>query len=934
MIQRLTQQKNRIARFFLATFLVVSLVLPLQQASANMFSDEVFDIPHTALGGVNTGSTVSNTATTIKDFVIKLAAQVLKAIAQVLLNKLTEATVNWINGGFKGAPKFVENPKSFFKNIGDTQLENLIDTIGYNASKFPYGREVSQALISSYRNQNSDIGSTMTYTLTNIVGQEANKFQKNFNVGGWAAYEAYNRNPANNAFGSLFLGADKAAKVVTDAQQKVQKEVDLGQGFLNQRTCVRWKTEPQVYGPQQQGQGTGFSMVQAPGTYTGLGQAQQAEHQFLSGGAKKDSDCLEWKTLSPGSLVQSQINLAAGSKFMQSQLGAALGNSLSNIINALTTSLLNKGIAALSTIGKDDNDDAGKVWSYDGMTLSGTGSTSSNGVDNWSQTPDKVIDLNQLLMVGVDFDVDEYGKPVKQTMIDLAQRQVDSYKRILDLLHGTPIQDSFAQVIRELDYTLPGPKFMWESRFNRKFSKILQKWQVKEGKGTKKKQEKTDNLINLLLDRQDSIPSAIRIRALQDTIPSYTMVQAQIKDAYRYSGKEKEYTEKYIDSLTVLSRLKNIKVKLDEIINNYTDPDSVVEIDPGINEYLASQGQEPVVPNPLLSLTGEGNKQLTLLIKEYSQLSGDIPNSYTVQDAENSLTKIKFEYDNVLKTIAQVREEVADARPQQIYKAHIKDRFIKSLTPMSPAMLPPNAYQEVITHGYYDPEAQAAAAMQGLNIAGSVITTILTFGMSAPISATTGAVTGLMIANREHDVFINAFGGGEVPEECELNAIGCDPSINPNANLAEETTGLELVHIVTDVTVDAMKAALLADPYFSDTLDEDRKDTYDALSDENITLLYSIVMSTNELHLTDEWDPLATGRAKFEQAILFMEDYDSTDPNYKPSKTDGERMYFCQSIMDKMDTREGRGAYKSLFRKNKFNCADFYESNVVDYRTP
>lgn len=907
------------AYIFFTVFALNTLLVPLYEARANMFSDEMFDIPHTSLTGVNTGQQTANTATTVKDFVIKLAAQVLKAIAQVLLNKLTEATVNWINGGFKGAPQFVENPKSFFKNIGDTQLENLIDTIGYNASKFPYGREVSQALISSYRNKNSDVGKEMTYTLTNIVGSEANKFQKDFRVGGWAAYEAYSQNPANNAFGSLFLAADKAAKIVNAAKQQVEKEIDRSQGFLNQRMCTKWKTAPQV----------------AATTQTGSGQQNPTPtNQFFLGGAQKDSDCLEWKTLSPGSIVQSQINQALGSKFAQSQLGAALGNSLSSILNALTTSLFNKGLTALSTIGKDDSNSGSTVWSYEGQTLAGPNSMTSSGADNWAQSPDKVIDLNTLLLVGFDFEVDANGQPMKQTMIDLAQRQVDSYKQILDLLHGTSNQESFAGIIRKLDYTVPGPKFGWENRFNRKFAKILQKWQVKEGKGTKKKQEKTDRIVSQLLDRQNSIPSDIRIRALTNTIASYTDVQARIKDAYRYSAKEKDFTEKYIDSLTILNRLKNIKIKLNEIIQNYTDPTAQTAVDPGINEYLAAQGQEPATVNPLLGLTGEGNKQLQLLIKEYSLMAGDAPNSYTVQDAENSLQKIKFEYDNVLKTIAQVRLEIENARPQHVYRLHIKDRFIKSVIHLNPSQVPPNILAQVNAHGYYDPEAQQAAALQGLNIAGSVITTILTFGLSAPISATQGAVTGVMIANREHDVYINSFGGGDIPEECELNSVNCDPTTNPNANLAEETTGLELVHIVTNKTVDEMRDELADDPYLVDSVNEDRKDTYDGLSDENLTLLYSIVMSTNQLSLTDNWDPAATGQAKLNQALDFMEDYDSTDPNYKPSKTDGERMYFCQSLVDKKDLTDGRGVYKSLFRKVKFDCSDFYESAVVDYRTP
>ena len=75
------------------------------------------------------------------------------------------STINWINGGFNGAPQFVQNPTSYFKNVGDVELENVIDTIGYNASKYPYGADVSKALIAQYKYQNGSIGGRINFTL-------------------------------------------------------------------------------------------------------------------------------------------------------------------------------------------------------------------------------------------------------------------------------------------------------------------------------------------------------------------------------------------------------------------------------------------------------------------------------------------------------------------------------------------------------------------------------------------------------------------------------------------------------------------------------------------------------------------------------------------------------------------------------------------------
>ncbi len=132
----------------------------------------VTDVGNAGTHGVNSGSQASNTAATWKDFALQMIKQVGMAIAKVLLNKMTEATVNWINGGFQGSPKFVENPKSFFKDIGDTQLKNLVDTIGYNAAKFPYGREVAKLLIYDSIYNNGDFKNKAKATLDQVVGSE------------------------------------------------------------------------------------------------------------------------------------------------------------------------------------------------------------------------------------------------------------------------------------------------------------------------------------------------------------------------------------------------------------------------------------------------------------------------------------------------------------------------------------------------------------------------------------------------------------------------------------------------------------------------------------------------------------------------------------------------------------------------------------------
>ena len=74
----------------------------------------------------------------------------------------------------------------------------------------------------------------------------------------------------------------------------------------------------------------------------------------------------------PGSVVGNQIMDAMGSNLRQTELGAALGNSLSAILDALIGHFMDKGLNALAnTVNPRSSDNN---WSYEGKKLSDTAS--------------------------------------------------------------------------------------------------------------------------------------------------------------------------------------------------------------------------------------------------------------------------------------------------------------------------------------------------------------------------------------------------------------------------------------------------------------------------------------------------------------------------------------------------------------------------------
>ena len=731
MFNRQNTTWRKASKIICGLFIAFALMAaPLAQQTAQATGWPTVDALLNGSAIAQNGTSAAILGKTIANWVLKILSNILMQIAKVLLNKLTESTVNWINGGFEGSPKFVQNPESFFKNIGDTQLSSLIDTVGYNASLFPFGRQVSQVLIGAYKNQNSDIATSMRYTLSDVVGSEATHFEKDFGVGGWSGYHAYTQNPSNNAFSSLFVGAKEAAKTVTAAQTKVDKDITTGGGFLNQRTCKTWRTGPELP--------AGFIGPPPP----------PPDHT--------DANCLTWTTTTPGSSVKDQLDKALGSKFSQSELGAALGNSISSIVNALTTQLLNKGLSALSTAIKGTSSGTPQqTWSYNGETLDSTNTSDPNDPANWSLA-DQENHLNELFYTGEDIGItDENGNPQKLTLIEQAYLEAEAYRDILGIVNGVEPtnptigtlefctdnpQDpncaavhkpSFAAVIKALDYAIPGPKYGWRNRLTDRLSGGLQKWTQKASSiKDDKRQQKAQDIADALQSANDDLPTDMELQLLTADIPSYNDAIALVQTGVGYNTHVSEYTDNYTKTLVAIARLKAIKSALDGILiahsvptcvsqafceanpadptcvspsydyctthsadadclaKNYCSSEADLNLDQFVHEHSAldsispkhllnypSAGpnwqsilSQPPLINPFNELDIAGQNLLKKQIKAYTLINQDLPNSGTISSAQNDKEQVAAEYQNIGFMQHKVEGEIHDNADKNIYK--------------------------------------------------------------------------------------------------------------------------------------------------------------------------------------------------------------------------------------------------------------------------
>lgn len=384
----------------ISALLVVSIISPAvlfstspkqaqaQAGSTAAISVPVADIPQEqaswlsyALHGTNTSSTITDTGLHVKDFAIEIGKQLLKVAAKRLLAQMTQATINWINSGFHGSPLFLENPESFFKDIAKSEIRNLVDMIGYDTFRFPFGKETALNVIDSYKRQFS---TNAEYTLSRVINDPdlLVRYRNDFNYGGWNGFLINTQYPQNNYLGfNMIVQENLASRLEGTLQapaQKVQSLLQQGMGFLSPQTCpdnpkynngVNEFLRPS-FNESRYDKEHPFDPSTGP---SGSLQWSQAKARARADWAEANTCPGGLVSTTPGSVAANQVFSAINVPFLTTALDGALGNSLAAIFDALINKLMSDGLTALAgTINPGPSEDN---WSYDGNTLSSSTTT-------------------------------------------------------------------------------------------------------------------------------------------------------------------------------------------------------------------------------------------------------------------------------------------------------------------------------------------------------------------------------------------------------------------------------------------------------------------------------------------------------------------------------------------------------------------------------
>jgi hypothetical protein len=328
---------------------------------------------------VNTANVAIMTWWDVFEYLIR---ELIKRIAKQLLAQMTQATINWINSDFHGSPLFLENPKSFFKDIAKHELKTLVDTFGYDRLRFPFGKDFALNAIDSYKRQLED---NAEYTLSKVIkdARTLEFYRNDFDYGGWNGFLVNTQYPQNNYAGFKLLAesqlAEKIQGTIDIPAERVQNLLQQGMGFLSPQTCP---SNPSYNNAINEFRKPTFHFDEPfnPPPITDEESKEQRDAfnaYIIDYETRRTAEENEWNkentcpdglvNTTPGSVVANQISNALDSPRLMTALDGAIGNNLAAIFDALINHFFEKGLNTIADIIRPDPEPDN--WNYYGDFL-------------------------------------------------------------------------------------------------------------------------------------------------------------------------------------------------------------------------------------------------------------------------------------------------------------------------------------------------------------------------------------------------------------------------------------------------------------------------------------------------------------------------------------------------------------------------------------
>lgn len=383
--------------------------------------------------------------------------------AITVMDRMTLATLNWINSGFEGKPFYLENPEQFFSDLATKELLGFSATFSADPNLYPFGQTLARTVLLSFQRT---FEQNMISNLNSILTGNQAQWQQDFSVGGWAGYTAY-LEPNNNIFGAYLESSRNIGRNLAGTRSStavnIQAELQQGLGFLSQRICV----ETQNGGAYISENSIQHITVGVPeitqinqiptNVYTYITSCGEDGYIFDEDGDGQTEDdgdglcegfdediiaiaedfrgrsiCTEWRNQTPGTLIAQSASDAIGTSKEQLLLVDELNENLGLILDAFLLQFIEQGVSYFNP----NNEDNVLVQQVNGENPGGQNNSvpfidAVNGFDQG----------NQGNFLG---------------LVEIQQEYVEQVTLLLDLY------DEQLQRTLDLDYCVPGPNPLWQ----------------------------------------------------------------------------------------------------------------------------------------------------------------------------------------------------------------------------------------------------------------------------------------------------------------------------------------------------------------------------------------------------------------------------------------------------------------------------------------
>lgn len=228
-------------------------------------------------------------------------------MANLVIDRMTASTVNWINSGFNGSPAYITDPQAYFTEIGDVVGgQFIIKNPDLNFLCGPIGNRIQIVLSNTYYNSDYD-RLRWQCTLTDAYGN-IDDFMENFENGGWDKFFRLSQERQNNPIGAYLQAEGDFFELLASKMNEKNTELSWGKGLLSQKECEIYGEESTVEIPNFDGT---FDVITVP------------------------APCLSEKTVTPGTVIEGQLNEAIGSGTGRLEVADEINEIVSALLNTL-----------------------------------------------------------------------------------------------------------------------------------------------------------------------------------------------------------------------------------------------------------------------------------------------------------------------------------------------------------------------------------------------------------------------------------------------------------------------------------------------------------------------------------------------------------------------------------------------------------------------